>query len=293
MNEQTRKRVALVTGASSGIGRETALHLAAAGFDTYAAARRIERMADLVEHGIQVLPLDVTDDASIVACLAAIHQTSGRGVDVLVNNAGYGSYGALEEVPPEEARRQFDVNLFGLARLTQLVVPHMRERRWGRIINVSSIGGVMATPYGGWYHATKFALEGYSTALRQELLPFGIDVAVIRPAGTQSEWGRIATESLQRVSGSGPYGTAVCALMEAFKKGADSPRMVAPASSIAGLIRRAASDARPRTVYAPGLARVFLFARWLLSDRAHDALLRLMFRLPKVMGKPGMASSGR
>lgn len=281
-------RVALVTGASSGIGLDTARYLAEAGFVTYAAARRVDRMAALRAHGVRVLPLDLTDDASIQACAETIRSESG-GVDVLVNNAGYGAYGALEEVPLAEARRQFEVNLFGLARLTQLVIPYMRERRWGRIINVSSIGGVMATPYGGWYHATKFALEGYSTALRQELAPFGIGVAVIRPAGTQSEWGQIATASLQRVSGSGPYRAAVGALMEAFSKGAGSPRMVVPASAIAELIRRAATDARPRTVYAPGLARVFLFVRWLLSDRAHDALLRMMFRLPKVMGRPGEA----
>ena len=126
-------------------------------------------------------------------------------IDVLVNNAGYGTYGSLEEVELAEGRRQFDVNVFGLARMTQLVIPAMRAARAGRIINISSIGGKMYEPLGAWYHATKFAVEGLSDSLRLELKPHGIDVAIIEPAGTQSEWGAIAAQGLLASSGNGPY----------------------------------------------------------------------------------------
>ncbi|HWA67991.1 MAG TPA: SDR family NAD(P)-dependent oxidoreductase, partial [Mycobacteriales bacterium] len=143
---------ALVTGASSGIGEAAALRLAKTGFTVYAAARRVERMSDLAQAGIRALKMDVTDDASMVAGVQQIVAETGR-IDVLVNNAGYGSYGSVEDVAMTEARYQFDVNVFGLARLTQLVLPHMREQRRGRIINISSIGGRIYEPFGGWYHA--------------------------------------------------------------------------------------------------------------------------------------------
>jgi short-subunit dehydrogenase len=202
-----------------------------------------------------------------------------------VNNAGYGSYGALEDVPLEEARRQFEVNLFGLAALTQRVIPHMREQRWGRIVNVSSIGGVGATPYGGWYHATKFALEGYSAALRQELEPFGVHVVVIRPGAIMTEWGGIATDSLLAVSGKGPYAKAVQAMAALFKKLAMNPKMAAPPSVIGDMIRDASTVRKPRAIYiAPFSARIFPFMHWLLSHRGFDAVVRAGMRLPKRMG---------
>jgi NAD(P)-dependent dehydrogenase (short-subunit alcohol dehydrogenase family) len=159
------KSVALVTGASSGIGKATALRLAALGFTVYAAARRVERMSDMADHGIHVESLDVTDDGSMVKVVDKIVSEHGR-IDILVNNAGYGSYGAVEDVPIAEARRQFDVNVFGLARLTQLVLPHMRAQRDGYIVNISSMGGKIWEPLGGWYHAAKFAVEGLSDCLR-------------------------------------------------------------------------------------------------------------------------------
>lgn len=280
MNQIGNGKVALVTGASSGIGWDTALHLAAAGFATYAAARRVERMAPLREHGINVIALDVTDDESMQACVRTINAESG-GIDVLVNNAGYGSYGALEEVPIDEARRQFEVNIFGLARLTQLAIPHMREQRWGRVINVSSIGGRAAFPFGGWYHATKFALEGYSASLRQELSQFGVDVVVIRPGGTKSEWADIAVASLENVSGQGHYAQAAQGMAHAFKEGIGNSSLIVPASVIAELVVQAACTARPKTVYAPTFAKIATFLRWLLSDRAHDGLARRMFGLPR------------
>lgn len=277
------KKIALVTGASSGIGAATALRLAAAGFIVYAAARRVERMAELATHGITVIGLDITSEDSITACLQTIRQEHG-GIDVLVNNAGYGSYGAVEEIPMDDARRQFEVNLFGLARLTQQAIAHMRQQRWGRIINVSSIGGVGATPYGAWYHASKFALEGYSNALRQELEPFGVKVSVIRPGGTKTEWGGIAVESLLKVSGDGPYQKAVQAMAAMLKKSNDGSMLDAP-EVIAKLILQAATAARPKTVYIPaGISKLFVLIPWLLSHRISDALTRAFLGLPKIMG---------
>jgi NAD(P)-dependent dehydrogenase (short-subunit alcohol dehydrogenase family) len=208
MNEVT-----LVTGASSGIGEATARALLHAGHTVYAGARRVERMQGLAGHGAKLLALDVTDDASMQAAIAAIERNEGR-LDALVNNAGYGSYGSLEEVPLEEGRRQFEVNVFGLARLTQLVLPLMRRQRRGRIVNVTSIGGKIHEPFGSWYHATKFAVEGLSDCLRMELARHGIDVIVIEPGAIRTEWAGISREILLRYSGDGPY-RARCAAARA------------------------------------------------------------------------------
>ena len=191
--EGSEGKVALVTGGSSGIGEQTALRLKQAGFTTYAVARRVDRMAGLEAEGVHAFAMDVTDDASMVGGIERIIAEQGR-IDVLVNNAGYGSYGAVEDVPLDEARRQFEVNLFGLARLIQLVTPHMREQKSGRIINISSIGAVIYEPFGAWYHATKFAVDGFSDSLRVELRPFGIDVVIVHPAGIVTEWNEISRE---------------------------------------------------------------------------------------------------
>src|SRR5271156_3964874 len=196
-------KTALITGASSGIGEETAKILLAAGYTIYAGARRVDRMQSLGAAGARLLALDVTDDTSMTACIKTILQEVGQ-IDGLINNAGYGSYGALEEVPLDEGRRQYDVNIFGLARLTQLVLPTMRARRSGRIVNVSSVGGKFGEPFGCWYHATKFALEGLSDSLRMELHPFGIDVVVIQPGAILTEWNSIARDGLMKYSGDGP-----------------------------------------------------------------------------------------
>lgn len=196
--------VAFVTGASAGIGFESAKKLASNGFTVYAGARRVDRMEPLKAHGINVLPLDVTDDESMRNAVGTVLEAHPR-IDVLVNNAGYGSFGALEEVDLAEGRRQFDVNVFGLARMTQLVLPAMRAAGQGRIINISSIGGKFYEPLGTWYHSTKFAVEGLSDALRLELKPHGVSVSIIEPASTQTEWGRISAEGLLASSGRGPY----------------------------------------------------------------------------------------
>lgn len=263
---------ALVTGASSGIGEATARALLGAGFAVYAAARRVEKMSSLAEAGARTIALDVTDEGSIRSALNLIAEERG-GVDVLVNNAGYGSYGAVEDVPLEEARRQFDVNLFGLARVTQLVIPGMREKRWGRIINVSSMGGKIYTPFGAWYHATKHALEGWSDALRLELKPYGIDVSVIEPGGIATPWGTIAAEHLKEASAAGAYAEHAGVVAERMQAMYTGGRLSSP-DVVAGVIAKAARARRPRTRYAMGFgARPALFMRWLLPDRMFDRVI--------------------
>jgi len=201
------EKVALVTGASSGIGAAACRSLAAAGYTVYGAARRLERLSELQDEGIVALAMDVTDDASMRSGVDRILRDTGR-LDVLVNNAGYGSYGSVEEVPLSEGRRQFDVNVFGPLQLIQLVTPIMRRQAAGKILNVTSVGGKIHSPFGAWYHGSKFALEGMSDVLRIELAPFGIDVIVIEPGAIKTEWSAIAAEHLLSNSGSGPYADA-------------------------------------------------------------------------------------
>ena len=168
------KKVILLTGASSGIGYQTAESLAKEGHVVYGAARRTEKMETLKQFGVKPMYLNVTDEESIKSAIDTIIENEGR-IDVLINNAGYGSYGAVEDVDISEAKMQFEVNLFGLARLVQLVLSHMRKQKSGRIINVSSMGGRLTTYFGAWYHATKYALEVFSDALRMEVADFGLE----------------------------------------------------------------------------------------------------------------------
>ncbi len=266
----TNGKVVLITGASSGIGEATAIRLKEAGFIVYAAARRLDRMKGLKDRGIHILKMDVTDDASMVEGVESTIRDEGR-IDILVNNAGYGSYGALEDVPLSEATYQFKVNVFGLARLTQLVLPSMRKNKCGRIINISSIGGKIYEPMGSWYHATKFALEGLSDCLRLEVKDFGIDVVVIEPGGIKTEWEGIAIENLTKVSGSTAYkdlAQMVANLFAAAYKQASSPDVIAK------VIEKAVRAKKPKTRYAAGAgARLILFVREVLSDRAFDRLV--------------------
>ena len=268
------KKIALITGASSGIGEATAQRLLADGYVVYAAARRLERMQALGAMGARLLPLDLTDDASIVAAVDAIQRSQGR-LDVLVNNAGYGSYGALEDVPLDEGRRQFEVNVFGLARLIQLSTPMMRAQGSGCIVNITSIGGKMHEPMGTWYHATKFAVEGLSDCLRMELAPFGIDVVIVEPGAIRTEWTGIAKESLLRQSGHTAYAEQAVAHARLFESG-ETSKMVSEPDVVAKTISRALRARRPRTRYATGGgAHVILFLRRILSDRAFDRLMRM------------------
>ena len=269
------QKVALVTGASSGIGKETAKMLVTNGFIVYGASRRLEKTADLKEAGIKLLAMDLSDDASIVKGVNEILEHEKR-IDILVNNAGYGSYGALEDVPISEAKYQFEVNVFGLARLIQLLLPTMRVQHSGKIINVSSIGGSFGEPHGAWYHATKFALEGLSDSLRMELKQFGIDVIIIKPGAILSEWNNIARENLMKVSGNTAYKVLAqkhIKMLTMADKNGSSPKVVAET------IVKAVISKRPKTRYATGGgAKIILALRSLLSDRMFDKLMLGLMR---------------
>jgi NAD(P)-dependent dehydrogenase (short-subunit alcohol dehydrogenase family) len=229
-------------------------------------------MEHLKEHGIRPLAMDVTDDESMQSAVSQIIASEGR-IDVLVNNAGYGSYGALEDVPLSEARSQFEVNVFGAARLTQLVLPHMREQRSGTIVNITSMGGKIYTPLGSWYHATKFALEAISDCLRMELEPFGINVVVIEPGGIQTEWGGIAAEKVRAVSGTGPYASQGNAVAESLSS-ESTRRRSSPPELIGKTIARAVTARRPRTRYAVGYgAKPMIALHDVLPDRWFDAFI--------------------
>lgn len=276
----TGRPVALVTGASSGIGLAIAEQLIADGFLVFAGARRLDRMAGLAARGARLLPLDVTDDASMVAAIAAVSAEAGR-LDALVNNAGYGSYGSIEEVPIAEGRRQIEVNVIALARLTQLALPMMRAQRRGRIVNISSMGGRISEPFGAWYHATKFAVEGLSDCLRMEVKQFGIDVIVIQPGAIRTEWSGIAQASLLEVSGSGPY-AGLAAPHARFLAVGDSGS-ASPPEVVARTVSRALKARRPRTRYPTGAnARTLMTLRRVLPDRWFD---RLMLTLSRRMGR--------
>ncbi|MDG4766527.1 oxidoreductase [Solwaraspora sp. WMMD406] len=268
-------KVAIVTGASAGIGEATARKLRAMGYQVYAVARRTERIALLAEVGIRPVRVDITDDAALVDLVKQVLAESGR-VDVLVNNAGYGSFGAVEDVPLDEARRQFDVNVFGLARLTQLVLPQMRRQGSGRIVNISSMGGKIHEPLGGWYHATKFAVEGLSDSMRMELAPLGIDVIVIQPGAIATEWTGIAGRHLLATSGQGAYADQA-AISAAFLSIEDGP--ASPPSVVADAVAKAVRARRPRTRYAVGNgAKPILAVRRILPDRGFDWFMRTMLR---------------
>ncbi len=273
-------KTAFVTGASSGIGEATVRRLLAGGYKVFAGARRQDRMAGLAALGATLLSLDLTDDATTSAAVEAIKAQSGR-IDVLVNNAGYGSYGALEDVPLEEAKRQFEVNVFGLAHLCQLVLPTMRAQQSGKIVNITSIGGKIWEPLGSWYHATKFAVEGLSDCLRVEVGRFGIDVIVIEPGAIRTEWAGIARDGLLQVSGAGAYAELAgrhARLLEA----ADTSSLTSPPDVVAKTILRAVNARRPKTRYPTGGgARTILFLRKMLSDGMFD---RLVWRISQGSG---------
>ncbi|WP_438453298.1 oxidoreductase [Streptomyces asiaticus] len=273
-------KTALVTGASSGIGEATALKLHELGYTVYGAARRTDRLQKLADRGIRPLAMDVTDDDSMRAGIEKITAETGR-IDVLVNNAGYGSYGALEDVSLDEARYQFEVNVFGAIRLTQLVLPRMRAQRSGTIVNVTSMGGKIYTPLGGWYHGTKFALEALSDCLRLEAKPFGVDVVVIEPGGIATEWGSIAADKLEKSSASGAYAAQAAAVAASLRSEANANRN-SPPSVIADAIGKAATARCPKTRYATGFgARPLIALRRILPDRAFDTAISRAVGMPR------------
>jgi short-subunit dehydrogenase len=214
----------------------------------------------------------------MVALIDRIIADTGR-IDVLVNNAGYGSYGSLEDVPMTEARRQVEVNVFALARLTQLVLPYMRAQRSGYVVNVSSMGGKFGEPLGSWYHATKFAVEGLSDSIRPELAPFGIHVVVIEPGAIRTEWGQIAADNLLATSGAGPYAEQAAVVARVLGSSSDNAAMGSSPEVVADAIAKAVSARRPRARYAIGTgAKPMVIASRLLPDRAMDRVMALVYR---------------
>ncbi len=278
-------KAVLITGCSSGIGHATALRLVHGGWSVYATARRPETIADLADAGANTLALDVTDEQSMSAAVAVVEEAEGA-VGVLINNAGYSQSGAIETVPLEAMRRQFETNVFGLVRLTQLVLPKMRAQRWGKIVNLGSMGGRLTFPGGGHYHATKYALEAISDALRFELRGFGIDVILLEPGLITTEFGDAATASMAAVDSSGddPY-AHFNATVGAVTKGAyEGPmrRLGAGPERVAKVIERAITRSRPpaRITITPS-AKLSIATRRLMSDRAWDAAMRRQFPQPE------------
>ena len=267
-------QVILITGASSGIGFDAAEALAKQGHRVYAAARRVERMEPLKALGVVPRRMDVTDEASLEAGVRTVLEAEGR-IDALVNNAGYGYFGAIENVPLEEARRQLEVNVFGLARLCQLVIPSMREQGSGRIVNISSVAGKTVLYFGGWYHVSKFSVEALSDALRMELKPFGIDVSMIEPGGIKTNWGIIAADHLAESSKGTPYEAEGLRESETMRK-AYSMRLLSNPSVVTRAISKAVNSRRPRARYRVGFgAGTLLFLHAILPTRWWDALFRL------------------
>jgi short-subunit dehydrogenase len=276
-------KAVLITGCSTGIGRATAERLARGGHTVYATARRLESVADLAQHGCKLLALDVCDEQSMRAAVGEIERAHDA-VGVLINNAGYGSEGPTEEVPMSEVRRQFETNVFGLLRLTQLVLPGMRRQRWGKVVNLSSMGGRMTLPGGGIYHATKYAIEALSDALRFEVRGFGVDVIVIEPGAIKTEFGNTAIARVDALGGGPDYAAFRETLKQQIRSAYEGPMAafaVGP-DAVAKVIEKAITARRPRTRYVITLgARVLMGLRRVLPDRAFDAFLRTQFRPPR------------
>ncbi|WP_027940597.1 oxidoreductase [Amycolatopsis taiwanensis] len=263
-------KVCLVTGASSGIGHATALELLRAGHVVYGAARRVSKMEPLRAAGGQVVELDVTKEADVNEVVRVILAEQGR-IDVLVNNAGAGLHGSVEEVGLDKARSLFDVNVFGPARLTQLVLPHLRKQGSGTVVNVSSIAGEIALPLGAWYYASKHALEAYSDTLRQELSPFGINVVLIQPGIIKTEFEHGTSDELREVSGKGAYHNVAEAMAKQAESQGDKG---SSAVVVARAIRKAVESSSPKPRYAVGyLAKTILWMNRLLPDRIYDKVM--------------------
>jgi NADP-dependent 3-hydroxy acid dehydrogenase YdfG len=279
----TPSKAVLITGCSSGIGRSTAARLVAGGWKVYASARRPETLSELRDLGCETLRLDVTDEASMRAAVDAVNEAEGA-VGVLVNNAGYSQSGAVETVPMDEARRQFETNFFGLLQMTQLVLPGMREQRWGKIVNISSMGGRLTFPGGGLYHATKYAVEAISDALRFEVRGFGVDVIVIEPGLIVTNFGEVAASSVQPVTDAGAYeefNRKVAKLIEEAYRG-PMAKLGAGPDAVAKAIARALASNHPKARYpVTASARLMIGQRRLTPDRLWDRMMRTQFPVPK------------
>jgi NAD(P)-dependent dehydrogenase (short-subunit alcohol dehydrogenase family) len=273
-------RAVLITGCSTGIGRSAAERLATKGWPVYASARRLETIKDLADNGCQLLELDVCDEQSMRFAVAEVEKDHGA-VFALVNNAGYGQEGAVEEVPMDDVRRQFETNVFGLSRLIQLSLPGMREQGGGRIVNVSSMGGKISIPGGGYYHATKHAVEAISDTLRFEVRRFGVHVSVIEPGTIKTAFGDTAASSVERLRNpASPYAAFNDVLAHRINDAYEGKlaRFAAPPEAVARVIEKAITSRRPRTRYRVTVAaRAMLTMRKLLPDRGWDFFLRSQF----------------
>jgi NAD(P)-dependent dehydrogenase (short-subunit alcohol dehydrogenase family) len=274
----------LITGCSTGIGRATAELLADQGRVVYATARRAEAIEDLAARGCRTLALDVTDEDSMRAAVAAVEEEHGA-VGALVNNAGYSQTGAVESVALDAIRRQFETNVFGLVRMCQLVLPAMRARRAGRIVNVGSMGGKLTFPGGGIYHATKYAVEAISDALRFEVGGFGVDVVLIEPGLIRTNFATAAVGALESGAESGgAYGEFNARLGGATEDAYEGriARLGGGPETVARAIAKALAARRPRARY-PVTASAWLLIgnRALLPDRAWDALMERQFERPR------------
>lgn len=264
--------IILLTGASSGIGKQTAEFLAKQGYKVYAGARRVEQMESLKAFGVTPLRLDVTDESSINEAVQTIIQNEGR-IDVLINNAGYGSYGAIEDVSLDEAKRQFEVNLFGLASLTKAVLPYMRKQQAGRIINVASMGGRLVSFLGAWYHATKYAVEAFSDALRMEVKQFGIKVSLIEPGGIKTDFGHIAADKLEKSAQGGAYEAVAQKTATGMRK-QYSGNMMSDPMIVSKAIGKAVAAKRPRPRYLIGfMAKPLVFLHTVLPTSIFDKIM--------------------
>jgi NAD(P)-dependent dehydrogenase (short-subunit alcohol dehydrogenase family) len=275
--------VVLVTGCSSGIGRATALRLAGHGHLVYASARRPDAIADLEDRGCRLLALDVTDDDSMRAAVEAVEAEQGA-VGALVNNAGYSQSGAVESVPLDEVRRQFETNVFGLVRMCQLVLPSMRTRRFGRIVNISSMGGTLTFPGGGVYHATKYAVEALSDALRFEVKGFGVDVVVVQPGLIRTGFADATSTAMAHNEAEGPYTSFNAAVEQtthdAYEKGAVG-RLGGEPEAVAKVVERAITAKSPKIRYrVTPSAHLLIRQRALMTDGMWDRLMDTQFPRP-------------
>jgi len=266
-------KVILITGASSGMGKDAAIQLIKEGHKVYTVARRLEKMKDLEEMGGFPLKMDVSVDVEVQEVVDQIIQKEGK-IDVLWNNAGYGLYGAVENISIEDAKRQFDVNLFGLANLTQKVLPYMRKAKSGTIINTSSMGGKMYTPLGAWYHATKHALEGFSDCLRLETKQFNINIVVLEPGAIATEFGDVLYKPMVENSKNTPYEPMTNLLAKAIKDNYEKPNGSSPTSVITKTISKIVNSNKPKTRYRVGkFAKPMVWMRTYLGDRMFDKII--------------------
>ncbi len=278
-------KAVLITGCSSGIGHATAQRLNTDGWNVYATARRADAIADLAAAGCKTLALDVTDEQSMSAAVAHVTDAEGA-VGVLINNAGYSQSGAVESVAPEALRKQFETNVFGLIRMCQLVLPGMRGQSWGKIVNIGSMGGRLVFPGGGVYHATKYAVEALSDALRFEVRGFGVHVILIEPGLITTRFGEVASGSVDEGAGgeSGPYADFNRHVAKVTSEAYEGPmaKLGGPPEKVASAIAGALKAERPKARYqVTPSAHILIGQRRITPDRVWDLMMRSQFPTPK------------